>query len=123
MLKLLTTCVHDFTSECAQKCISCQQLGWPSTQLTYALIGQKSAMLHCSTAGACSILSKMLHIVAQVLRLQACSELSLFQACMIWAEAPGRSMQEVEQLLPLIRYPFMTQQELQVGAALYCSAA
>ena len=65
----------------------------------------------------------MLHIVAQVLRLQGCSELSLFQACMIWAEAPGRSMQEVEQLLPLIRYPFMTQQELQVGAALYCSAA
>ena len=46
--------------------------------------------------------------------MQACSELSLFEACMTWAEQSGRSMQEVEHLLPLIRYPFMTQQELQV---------
>ena len=46
--------------------------------------------------------------------LQACSEGSLFRACMTWAEGVGRNFDEVEQLLPLIRFPLMTQQELQV---------
>ena len=46
--------------------------------------------------------------------LQACSEGSLFGACMIWAEESDKKIEEVEQLLPLIRFPLMTQQELQV---------
>ena len=46
--------------------------------------------------------------------LQACSEGSLFGACMIWAEQSDKKIDEVEQLLPLIRFPLMTQQELQV---------
>ncbi len=46
--------------------------------------------------------------------LQACSEGSLFGACMIWVEEFDSKINEVEQLLPLIRFPLMTQQELQV---------
>ena len=49
--------------------------------------------------------------------LQACSEGSLFAACMTWAQQPDRNFDEVEQLLPLIRYPLMTHQELQVSPA------
>lgn len=47
--------------------------------------------------------------------LQACSEGSLFTACMAWADQPDRCFDEVEQLLPLIRFPLMTHQELQVS--------
>lgn len=46
--------------------------------------------------------------------LQACSEGSLFGACMIWAGESDKRIDEAEQLLPLIRFPLMTQQELQV---------
>lgn len=46
--------------------------------------------------------------------LQACSEGSLFGACMIWAGESDKKIDDVEQLLPLIRFPLMTQQELQV---------
>ncbi len=48
--------------------------------------------------------------------LQACSEGSLFRACMTWADDTDRDCDEVEQLLPFIRFPLMTQQELQVTA-------
>lgn len=34
---------------------------------------------------------------------------------MVWAEQPGRTAQEVEHLLPRIRFPLMTQPELQAG--------
>ncbi|KAL3139743.1 hypothetical protein ABBQ38_004048 [Trebouxia sp. C0009 RCD-2024] len=47
----------------------------------------------------------------------ACSEGSLFAACMTWAQQPARNFDEVEQLLPLIRFPLMTQQELQAVRA------
>ncbi|DBB07891.1 TPA: hypothetical protein ACH3X3_009285 [Trebouxia sp. C0006] len=47
----------------------------------------------------------------------ACSEGSLFGACMIWVEESDSKIDEVEQLLPLIRFPLMTQQELQVVCA------
>ena len=33
---------------------------------------------------------------------------------MTWGQQPDRSFDEVEQLLPLIRFPLMSQQELQV---------
>ena len=36
---------------------------------------------------------------------------------MTWAQQPDRNFGEVEQLLPLIRFPLMTQQELQVSPA------
>ena len=48
--------------------------------------------------------------------VQACSEASLFKACVTWGDVPGRDISEVEQLLPLIRFPLMTQQELQASA-------
>ena len=51
----------------------------------------------------------------RVLALQACSEYTLFQACTVWGEEAGRTLQQVEQLLPLIRFPLMTWQELQAG--------
>ena len=54
------------------------------------------------------------HFADSMILLQACSEGSLFGACMIWVEESDSKIDEVEQLLPLIRFPLMTQQELQV---------
>lgn len=36
---------------------------------------------------------------------------------MTWAQQPDRSFDEVEPLLPLIRFPLMSQQELQVSSS------
>ena len=54
------------------------------------------------------------HFADWLVLLQACSEGSLFGACMIWVDESDSKVDEVEQLLPLIRFPLMTQQELQV---------
>lgn len=45
--------------------------------------------------------------------LQGCSEWEAFQAVRLWA-AGGAEQAEVERLLPLVRFPFMSPQELQV---------
>lgn len=39
---------------------------------------------------------------------------------MIWAEESDTKVEQVEQLLPLIRFPLMTQQELQVHQSSCC---
>ena len=49
---------------------------------------------------------------------QACSEGSLFRACMVWGDVSQGRLSEVEQVLPFIRFPMMTQQELLVSKGL-----
>jgi len=69
-------------------------------------------MLHFLCAALCMMRAR--HFADSMTLLQACSEGSLFGACMIWVEESDSKIDEVEQLLPLIRFPLMTQQELQV---------
>lgn len=66
-------------------------------------------------SAACSHASGVLRasMLMRGLAFQACSEYTLFQACTVWGEEAGRTLQQVEQLLPLIRFPLMTWQELQ----------
>ena len=47
------------------------------------------------------------------MNLQGCSEWEAFQAVRLWA-AGGAEQAEVERLLPLVRFPLMSPQELQV---------
>ena len=54
--------------------------------------------------------------------LQGCSEWEAFQAVRLWA-AGGAEQAEVERLLPLVRFPFMSPQELQVRPDYFPSTA
>lgn len=54
--------------------------------------------------------------------VQACSELKLFEAVVMWADHLHCSAEELEdalpQLLPLIRFPLMAPEELEVDLSL-----